>query len=480
MTAAVNQLGSIEHVVVLVLENRSFDHMLGFLYADSGNVSPTTKQPFEGLTGKEANADATGTAVPVSALTAATANVYFTPGADPGEGFLATNAQLFGSTTPPAGVAATNTGFVTDFAETLKGIDAQRPIIAGTTVSEIMAVFTPELVPVLSGLARGFAVCDHWYSSVPTETFPNRAFLCAATSQGHMDDSTSKYTSQSIFGLLSAHNVAWSIFGYSVAPLTRLNFPDTTDAAESHFGIFSNFQAAAAAGTLGAYTFLEPSWGSSGNSQHPNYDVALGEQMIHDVYYALRNGPAWNQTLLIITYDEHGGCYDHVAPPTGAVAPDNCAGEFGFDFTRFGVRVPAVLVSPLIPPGTIFRPTGSVPLDHTSILKTVETRWGLPPLTARDAAAPDVGDVLTLTQPRTDDPLAGVTVPTSAVPNPVAGTPSHIQQIHAQLVSALPVDDTQGQTHSAMPVLKTEQDYHNYISTRSAAWTAGRVNTPSS
>lgn len=475
MTAAANQLGSVEHIVVLVLENRSFDHMLGFLYADSGNVSPATQQPFEGLTGTESNSDTTGTSVQVSALTPGTANVYFTPGGDPGEGYLATNMQLFGEASPPAGSSATNTGFVTDFAATLKGIDAHRPIISGTTASDIMEVFTPGLLPVLSELARGFAVCDHWYSSVPTETFPNRAFLCAATSQGHMDDSTSKYTSQSIFGLLSAHNLAWSIYGYTNPPLTRLNFPDTTDAPESHFGVFRDFQSAAAAGSLGAYTFLEPSWGSSGNSQHPNYDVALGEQLIHDVYYALRNGPAWNQTLLIVTYDEHGGCYDHVSPPIGAVPPDSSAGEFGFDFTRFGVRVPAVLVSPLIAAGTVFRPSGAVPLDHTSILKTVETRWGLPPLTARDAAAPDIGDVLTLAQPRTDDPLAGVTVPASAVANPVAGTPSHIQQTYAQLVSALPVNDTQGQTHAAIPKLTTEQEYHDYIASRSAAWTAERT-----
>jgi phospholipase C len=473
--ATVNQLGSIEHIVVLVLENRSFDHMLGFLYADSGNVSPATQQPFEGLTGKESNPDATGTAVPVGALTATAPHLYFAPGADPGEGFVATNEQLFGTASPAAGAAPTNGGFVTDFAATLTGIDAHRPIISGTTASDIMGMFTPELLPVLSGLARGFAVCDHWYCSVPTETFPNRAFLCAATSQGHMDDSTSKYTSQSIFGLLSAHNLAWSIFGYKLPPLTRLNFPDTTDAPESHFGVFSDFQAAAAAGTLGIYTFLEPSWGSSGNSQHPNYDVSLGEQLIHDVYYALRNGPGWNQTLLIITYDEHGGCYDHIAPPTGAVPPDSSAGEFGFDFTRFGLRVPTVLVSPLITAGTVFRTTGPVPLDHTSILKTVETRWGLPPLTARDAAAPDVGDALTLAQPRTDDPLAGVTVPTSAVANPVTGTPSHIQQTFAQLVSALPVNDTQGQTHAAIPALKTEQDYHDYIASRTTAWTAARV-----
>ncbi len=474
MTAAANQLGSVEHIVVLVLENRSFDHMLGFLYSDSGNVSPATQQPFEGLTGHESNSDATGVSVPVKAVTPGTANVYFTPGANPGEGFAATNVQLFGEATPPAGISAHNGGFVTDFAETLKGIDAHRPIISGTTASDIMEMFTPDLLPILSGLARGFAVCDYWFSSVPTETFPNRAFLCTATSQGHMDDSESKFTSRSIFGLLSAHNLSWSIYGYSNPPLTRFNFPDTTDAAESHFGVFHNFQAAAAAGTLGAYTFLEPSWGSSGNSQHPNYDVALGEQLIHDVYYALRNGPGWNQTLLIVTYDEHGGCYDHVAPPTTAVAPDSSAGEFGFDFTRFGLRVPAVLVSPLIAAGTVFRPGGTVPLDHTSILKTVETRWGLTPLTARDAAAPDVGDVLSLAQPRIDDPLAGVSVPTSTGVNPAAGTPSHIQEVYAQLVSALPVDGTHGQTHAAMRTLTTEQDYHAYIKLRTAAWAAAR------
>jgi phospholipase C len=477
VTAAANQLGSVEHIVVLVLENRSFDHMLGFLYADSGNVSPVTKHAFEGLTGQESNSDATGASVPVSALASGTANVYFTPGANPGEGFLATNVQLFGQARPAAGSSASNGGFVTDFAATLKGIDAHRLIISGTTASDIMQIFTPDLLPVLSGLARGFAVCDQWFSSVPTETMPNRAFLCAATSQGRMDDTAPiKYSCQSIFGLLSANQLDWSMYGYNEPPMARLNYPDTMNAPETHFGRFEDFQAAAAAGNLGAYTFLEPSWGSSGNSQHPNFDVSLGEQLIHDVYYALCNGPAWHQTLLVVTYDEHGGCYDHVPPPSGAVPPDTSTDtKFGFDFTRFGVRVPAVLVSPLIAPGTVFRPSGTVPLDHTSILKTVETRWGLPALTARDAAAPDVGDVLTLAQPRTDDPLAGVTVPSSTTPNPVAGTPSHLQQVMAQLVSALPVNDTQGQTHAAMSALATERDYHDYIRSRSAAWTAQRT-----
>jgi phospholipase C len=251
-----------------------------------------------------------------------------------------------------------------------------------------------------------------------------------------MDDKTHTFTSPSIFGLLDGHGISWGIYGYDAQPLTKATFTDISGAATSHFGVFTDFTAAAAAGTLGAFTFLEPSWSSTGNSQHPNYDVALGEQLIHDVYEALRGGPGWAQTLLVVTYDEHGGCYDHVPPPAGAVAPDKDAGEFGFDFTRFGVRVPAVLVSPLIAPGTVFRvPPGSTPLDHTSILKTVEQRWGLPSLTARDTAAPGFGDVLTLTSPRTDDALAGVTVPVAGEPGPAAGQPSHLQEIQAELVS---------------------------------------------
>jgi phospholipase C len=103
----------------------------------------------------------------------------------------------------------------------------------------------------------------------------------------------------------------------------------------------TDVKADAAGGTLPPLVFLEPSWSPTGNSQHPNYDVALGEQLIHDVYEALWAGPGWAQTLLAITYDEHGGCYDHMPPPWGATPPDNTAGEFGFDFTMFGVRVPA-------------------------------------------------------------------------------------------------------------------------------------------
>jgi phospholipase C len=469
-------LSLIANIVVLMLENRSFDHMLGFLYEASGNASPTG-QPFEGLTGTESNPDENGVAVPVYAIQASDANAYFMPGADPGEGYSATNSQLFGSTNAPTPPVAANQGFVTDYSYTLGWEGKENwSILSGTTANSIMGIFTPQMLPVLSGLAQGFAVCDYWFGSAPTETLPNRAFVNAGTSQGHMDDKTTTYTCPSIYSLLSSNNISWTIYGYDDPPLTRQDFTDITNADESHFGLFTDFQSAAAAGTLASYVFLEPSWGATGNSQHPNYDVALGEQLIHDVYYALRNGPNWNKTLLIITYDEHGGCYDHVPPPQGAVPPDHSAGEDGFDFTRFGPRVPTVLVSPLIAAGTVFRvPAGSMPLDHTSILKTLETRWSLPNLTARDAAAPDVSAALTLATPRTDDPLAGVVVPVATGQNPDADRPSHLQQVHAELVSQLPVPDAEGGAHHTMPELRTGADYTNYIRTRTAAWKAAKA-----
>ena len=359
------------------------------------------------------------------------------------------------------------TGFVTDYAQAIKDNRAKGwYVFDGTTESWIMGCHTPQTLPVLSALARGFAVCDHWYASAPTMTLPNRAFVCAGTSQGHMDDVTKKFTVGSIFGALTTANVAWKIYGYTASPLTKLDFPDTATAPATHFGHFADFQADARAGSLPGYAFLEPAWSSTGNSQHPNYNMALGEQLLLDTYRALRDGPAWDSTLLIITYDEHGGCYDHVAPPWGATPPDDSAGEFGFDFTRFGPRVPTVLVSPLIPAGSVHRVAdGATPLDHTSILATLEHRFGLTPLTRRDAAAPNIGGALRLTTPRTDDPLAGVSAP-PAPPNPtgLAVQASHLQQVQAELLA-----EQSGRGDADLADLHTNADYQHYIDTHGGA-----------
>src|SRR5262249_12532947 len=161
------------------------------------------------------------------------------------------NAQLFGRAVAPVPPAATCQGFVTNFADAI-AYDRQHhhKIVPGTKPSDIMGMFPPEALPVLSGLARGFAVCDRWFSSAPTETFPNRAFACAATSQGHMNDATPTFTVPTIFGLLSAHGLPWKVYGYDAAPLTRLDYPDTTSAPDTCFGRFADFSRDAAGGTL--------------------------------------------------------------------------------------------------------------------------------------------------------------------------------------------------------------------------------------
>ncbi len=454
-------LAAIDHLVVLMLENRSFDQLLGYLYADSGNVSPTG-DPFEGLTGNESCPGTDGTPVPVHRITAETQDAYFYPGADPGEGYAPTNNQLYGDPAAPAdGATATMTGFVTDYAQAIADNRSKGwYVFDGTAPEWIMGCYDPQALPVLSALARGYAVCDHWYCSVPTMTLPNRAFLCAGTSQGHLDDTVHKYTCGSVFGSLSTAGVDWKIYGYTASPLTKGDFPDTSSAPAANYGKFADFRSDAAAGTLPAYAFLEPSWASTGNSQHPNYNMALGEQLLFDTYRAVRDGKDWDSTLLIVTYDEHGGCYDHVPPPWGATPPDDTAGEQGFDFTRFGPRVPTILISPLIEAGSVHRVAdGATPFDHTSVLATVQHRWGLRPLTRRDAAAPDVGGALTLATPRADDVLAGVRPPTPPTnPTGLAVQVSHLQQVHAELIAE------QAEPDGQLPAgLTTNADLQDYI-----------------
>jgi phospholipase C len=174
-------------------------------------------------------------------------------------------------------------------------------------------------------------------------------------------------------------------------------------------------------GTLPSYSFIEPRLVVNHNDQHPPVDDFLfthselaGEELMNDVYQALRSGKNWERTLFIITYDEHGGCYDHVPPPS-AVPPEahRPAGQYDFKFDRLGVRLPVVLISPYIEPGTIVHTV----FDHSSVIKTVCNRWSLPPLTERDRAATDFSGVLTLDRPRNDFPQVKP-LPFQRVPRP--------------------------------------------------------------
>jgi phospholipase C len=174
----------IDHLVVLMLENRSFDQMLGFLYADDGNKSPLG-HAFEGLTGKESNPDDLGREIQVYKIQAGEANTYLMPGADPGEGFQNTNYQIYSTDDPAPDAKPDMRGFVLNFKAAIASDLAKhyKDTLPNTEASQIMGMYTPELLPILSGLAKGYAVCDAWFSSAPTMTMPNRAFALAGTSQ---------------------------------------------------------------------------------------------------------------------------------------------------------------------------------------------------------------------------------------------------------------------------------------------------------
>jgi phospholipase C len=491
-------LDSIDHVVLVMLENRSFDHMLGFLYPKSDS--------FDGLDGTESNRDAGGNETSVFKITADLQNAYYYPLADPAEGYQATNDQLFSTDMPPASGEATNDGFVTSFANELA--HPRHPLdpkLAGAVASSIMGMYAPETLPVLSGLAKGFAVCDRWLASVPTQTFPNRAFAVAGTSLGYTDNSARghpAFDTPSVFGKLADVGQTWRIYGYSGIPLTAGDFPDTVQPGPNGEVVsgFMRFQADAANGQLAAFSYIEPEWATYPrakdppvvahaddehnfqveNDQHPVSNLAVGEKLLYDIYEALRSGPAWEKTLLIITYDEHGGCYDHMHPPTGAVAPDNTVGPSGFDFTRFGVRVPAVIVSPLIPEGTILRAcTDGPPFDHTSIIATLRARFGIAALGKRDAVAPNVGSVLTLATPRTDNPLADIKPPTAADPvleagsPPIGAAPSSFLVAKALAAAALPVPTAPiADPEAKVKTLRSAAEHYQFIQERLAAWHA--------
>src|SRR6202040_533510 len=174
-----------------------------------------------------------------------------------------------------------------------------------------------------------------------------------------------------------------------------------------HFRLYAEFVRDARSDTLPSYSFIEPRYFPDSdlpNDQHPPHVVTLGEQLIADVYNQLRSGPSWPHTLLVILYNEHGGCYDHVPPP--AAAPPTSEPTAPFNFDRYGVRGPAVIVSPYIEQGTVLRASGNVPYDHTSIAATLRKRFPAigPPLTAREAGAPDLDAVLTLSAPDNPGP----------------------------------------------------------------------------
>jgi len=386
----------IDHLVVLMLENRSFDNLFGWLYPD--------RPDFDGLTGTEANPltapDGSVTRIGVWNSPKVTPETACMPDPDPGELFADINMQIFGLHGRPGDEPAMS-GFVDNFA---------RLNPPPRDVSEIMHCFTPDHVPVLSRLAQAFGVSDRWFASAPCQTWPNRLFVHTGTAGGRVDNWAIPvpFFLPSIFRTLEQHRRKWRVYFHDLPQTAAL--ADLWIRLWRNFRLFEEFTDDARAGRLPAYSFIEPryytSWfsGDPPNDQHPPHNMVYGEQLIAATYNALRAGPAWDRTLLVITYDEHGGCYDHVPPP-GAISPGPPYPD-GFRFDRFGPRVPAVIASPWIPAGSIIRPPeDGPPFDHTSILATLYRAFDLgPPPNPRVKAAPDLLSALSLPGPDNPGP----------------------------------------------------------------------------
>ncbi len=432
-------LSKFDHLVVLMLENRSFDNLLGYLYENDkpqqfiGRGNPV----FRGVAGQPDlwNPDASNPPqkVYVGKAPCATPADMCNPSPDPGEGYKHVNNQIYGEYEVPLDISrlrdpARMNGFVRDFIDAIKTQerwDGVEPTYDHYRV--IMNCFTPEAVPVMSGLAKAFAVSDEWFCSVPSQTFCNRSFFHSGQSHGNLTNSNyvkwQLNDHVTIFDRLTAKlgpSSAWRIYWDSQDRITftRIIHRTLEDARyDGNFRELAHFGEDCGKGDLPAYTFIQPRLIFNHNDMHPpiflnpfvDSSVLAGELLLHEVYEAVRTGPRWQRTLLVIIFDEHGGCYDHWPPPLGATPPvanPNYDLEEGFRFDRFGLRVPAVFVSPYVGPGTVIRASGAVPFDHTSMIKTICQRWELESLTDRDRAAPDFGDVLSLplNRPRTEPP----------------------------------------------------------------------------
>lgn len=395
-------MAEIKHFVVLMLENRSFDSMLGRL---DGAITG-----LDGLNPLAANV--IGAQSFPAGGNISTQSPMTVPTPDPGESFDDMNQQIFGDKNGRKnGLPATMSGFAANYVAQKKpnSTDIYDP-------AAVMYAYTEDQVHVLHTLAKSFAVSDRWFASAPCQTWPNRFFAHTGTCLGIVDNDKFMpagevpFSAPSIFASLQTANIPWGVYFHDIPQSVLIK--DVMPYATEHYHTFDQFIVDAKTGVLPGYSFIEPRYfadivtGAPPNDQHPPHNVSFAEQLIFDVYSAVRASPLWESTLLLITYDEHGGCYDHVPPPS-AVSPDGKVdAKSGFAFDSYGVRVPAVVISPWMAPGTVLRASdGSPPFDHTSIIRTVRDLFGLStPLTKRDETAPSLLPFLTLAAPTNGGP----------------------------------------------------------------------------
>jgi phospholipase C len=356
---------NLRHIVVLMMENRSFDHMLGALHKDNPAI--------DGLAGTESNPDSTG--VPVTVSPNAEYQSQLDP--DPDHHFPAADLQIFGGVT-----TAQDPNRQADMQGFVKSYFNQQHSVEHSHV--IMNYFPPDKLPVLGTLAKQFAIFNRWFSSIPGPTLCNRAFAHYGTSFGQVSMDVFYWNKQykSIYERLVAAGHSTRLYYYDEAS-SSLEVVNLLQNQPELFGTFQDFLDACKRNQLPDYCFIEPNYtdhdapNGSGeliaSDQHPDHDVRAGEQFIATVYSAIRNNPnLWPSTAILVVYDEHGGTYDHVPPPActpdGFVAQPKATGTPDpFHFDRLGVRVPAVLISPWIASGTVINET----FEHASIPATI-------------------------------------------------------------------------------------------------------------
>jgi phospholipase C len=361
--------GTIENIVLVMMENRSFDHVFGARSLVEG-------LPGDGLVAGLSNPDPDGT--PIAPFVVE----QFCP-PDPPHGWDASRVAL---------ADGTNTGFVQACFDKYDDVESAR---------QVMGYQLREHQPVSWALADGYCLCDRWFSSVCGPTWPNRMYFHGAQSQGMTSNDLPDggfYTMPAIWDRLDEAGVAWAYY-YSSLPyislFQRFNRRDELQRLDAFFE-------AARTGTLPPVCMIEPAFGV--NDDHPPAHPSLGQVFLASVYEALAQSPQWEKMLIVFTYDEAGGFFDHVPP--GKAADDRAAD--GFD--QLGFRVPAIVAGPWVRPGI-----SSVELDHTSAIAHVERMFGLDPLTARDAAANDLSSMIDADRLAANDPLPPAIVPTVAV-----------------------------------------------------------------
>ncbi|KAI5673769.1 hypothetical protein M9H77_14133 [Catharanthus roseus] len=399
-SASATDSSPIKTVVVLVMENRSFDHMIGWMKKLNPEIN--------GVTGSESN--------PISTNDPNSPRIFFDNKShfvdpDPGHSFQAIREQIFGSNDTSAVPPPMN-----GFAQQARSMDPNM-------TQSVMNGFDPDMVGVYKTLVSEFAVFDRWFASVPASTQPNRLYVHSATSHGATSNIASLlakgYPQRTIFENLDDAGISFGIYFQNIpATLFYRNLRKLKYVGKFHPYDLS-FKNDAKKGKLPSYVVVEQRYMDSklepANDDHPSHDVYQGQMFVKEVYETLRASPQWNQTLFIITYDEHGGFFDHVPTPvSGVPSPDGIVGPdpFFFKFDRLGVRVPTIMISPWIEKSTVVHSPQGIPyptseFEHSSIPATVKKIFNLssPFLTKRDEWAGTFESILqTRTQPRTDCP----------------------------------------------------------------------------